>query len=729
MELVQLPNKAPQKQDDGVTSETALEFFSNAPPEHSFADYQAAQGAKPARDTQSGQSTPASRDSRGTRDKRAAQDTQSALSQSQPASQAPDASDRDLNEEDEIAMQQALWQSRQQAQMQHADPTASSSAGGTAIQPKSIEEGVEEELARGQGFQEEASSLERLMCQRCLTSTEVDRLRTLNQMITANKDRVVELCESRARENQAKQARTSVMLASLRPLKPKPAEKPATLRADGSSAMPPPPVIVKHPPQTTQRGGMKAPPPVLDPPLPAPVNHPPTQQQPDGEQDSGQGPPPRSVPNTRFAGGSVPKPASPKGRSTDQGQRPLISPKARPPPAIVIPSQRSSQPGASMAAMSSPRSVATEDTAYLEDKLERKREAKRQWAKTQEGTRSEEEDPSKYQRKSHQQEEAHSSSRDTRRKRSKRDRSSSTETADDDNRSTSTRESRSRRHERSRRHRSRSRGDSRYRRRRRSESSDEGRRSRSDKRKEAHRSSRDRRRRDDSPSPSQQGEGRPQGGPSQQSQSQASQGQSKAQPQQPQSVAVNAPAAQANTAPAAPPAVAQPGLQAQPLVVGQAQAQAARQAQAQLLAAQAIGAPATNIPIAKAMPIQQQPQAQTMAQPLPRPVFPPSTATIQVPARPQAQQMSMPPGLGTELERTQAAQIQQLHQQMAQMEAQLRAVQPTATQRQSSHSASGNWGAVNHNKANGMTMAGKNGEMVGAISDGIPIGAPNCHPY
>ena len=74
-------------------------------PDHSFADYQAAQGAKPARDTQSGQSTPASRGSRGTRDKRAAQDTQSASSQSKPASQAPDASDRDLNEEDEIAMQ------------------------------------------------------------------------------------------------------------------------------------------------------------------------------------------------------------------------------------------------------------------------------------------------------------------------------------------------------------------------------------------------------------------------------------------------------------------------------------------------------------------------------------------------------------------------------------------------------------------------------------------------
>ena len=589
-------------------------------------------------------------------------------------------------------MQQALWQSWQQAQLQGADPTASSSAGGTATQAKSIEEEVEEELEKGQGFQEEASSLEKLMCQRCLTSTEVDRLRTLTQMINASKQRVVELCEARVRENQAKQARTSAMLASLRPLqstKPKSADKPAVPKADVAKAMPPPPVIVKELP----RGGMKAPPPVLKPPLPPPVKLPPTQQPPESEQDSGQGPPPRDIPSTRFTEGSATAPASPKGRSTDQGQRPLISPKARPPPTIVIPSQKSNQPGANTAAMSSPRSVGTEDTAYLEDKLERRREAKRQWARTQEGTKPDEEDSSKYQRKSHHQEEVHHSSRDTRRrKRSKRDRSSSTESSGEDHRSTSTRESRSRRYERSRRHRSRSRGDSRSRRRRRSDSSDEGRRSRSDKRKEAHRSSKDRRRRDDSLSSSQQGEDRSKDGPSQQPQSQASQGQSKAQPLRPQPAANTAPTAQATTAPAAQPAVAQPVQHAPSLMAGQAQVQVARQAQAQLLAAHAIDSAATNIPIAKAMPIQQQPQAQTLAQPLPRPVFPPSSTVIQVPARPQAQQLSTPPGLGTELERTQATQIQQMQQQMAQLEAQLRAMQPTATQRQSSHSPSGNWG-------------------------------------
>ena len=70
-------------------------------------------------------------------------------------------------------------------------------------------------------------------------------------------------------------------------------------------------------------------------------------------------------------------PASPKVRSTDQEHRPLISPKGRPPPTIAIPSQKLRQSGAPAAAIGSPRSVSTADTAYLEEKLERKREAKR----------------------------------------------------------------------------------------------------------------------------------------------------------------------------------------------------------------------------------------------------------------------------------------------------------------------------------------------------------------
>ena len=268
-----------------------MEFLANTPGDQTFADYQAAQGAQPARDTQSGQNTPVAQDSRVTRDARAAQSTQSASLTSQPTTQAQDAGGMDLGDEDEVAMQQALWQSRQQAQMQGADPTASSSAGGPAIQARSIDEEVQDELEKGRGFQEEASSLEQIMFQRCLTPFEVDRLRTVTQMINANKQRVVELCEAKVRENQAKQARnTSAMLASLKPLqpsKPKPAGQTAAPKAGDSTAMPPPPVVVKHPP----RGGAKAPPPVLTPPLPPPAKPPPTQQQPGNEQDSGQGAP------------------------------------------------------------------------------------------------------------------------------------------------------------------------------------------------------------------------------------------------------------------------------------------------------------------------------------------------------------------------------------------------------------------------------------------------------
>ena len=193
--------------------------------------------------------------------------------------------------------------------------------------------------------------------------------------------------------HRSERIKPSAMLASLKPLqpsKPKPLAQTTAPTAKDSTTMPPPPVVVKHP----SRGGGKAPPPVLTPPLPPPAKPPPTQQQPGNEQDSGKGPSPGTLPITKFSGGSAAAPASPKGRSTHQGQRPLISPKGRPPPTIAIPSQQSRQSGALTAAISSPRSVATEDTAYLEDKLERKREAKRQWAKAYEGGRAEEEDPS-----------------------------------------------------------------------------------------------------------------------------------------------------------------------------------------------------------------------------------------------------------------------------------------------------------------------------------------------
>ena len=154
-----------------------------------------------------------------------------------------------------------------------------------------------------------------------------------------------------------------------------------------------------------------------------------------------------------------------------------------------------------------------------------------------------------------------------------------------------------------------------------------------------------------------------------------------------------------------------------------APAQVAKAAPAQVLATHAIGAAATELPMAKAMPIQQQSQGQALAQQvLPQPVYPPQSAMVQVPVRPQAQQLAAPPGLGTNLERTQAAQIQQMQQELAQLHAQLRATQAPAPQRQSSQSPSGNWdGMILHNPANGMATAGKTGETAEDTNDGIPV--------
>ena len=136
------------QQDANITSESALEFLANAAGDQTFADYQAAQGAQSAADTRSGQSTPGAQDSGVTRDARVAPSTQSASLTSRQSAQAQDAGGLDLDDEDEAAMQPALWQSRQQAQMQGADPTASSSTGGPATQSRSIDEEVQDEIER-----------------------------------------------------------------------------------------------------------------------------------------------------------------------------------------------------------------------------------------------------------------------------------------------------------------------------------------------------------------------------------------------------------------------------------------------------------------------------------------------------------------------------------------------------------------------------------------------------
>ena len=86
-----------------------------------------------------------------------------------------------------------------------------------------------------------------------------------------------------------------------------------------------------------------------------------------------------------------------------------------------------------------------------------------------------------------------------------------------------------------------------------------------------------------------------------------------------------------------------------------------------------------------------------MAQPLPQQLYPTQQQLIAVQPRPQAQQLTTPPGLGTNLELTQAAHIQQMEQQLAALRAQLRATQPQAQSRHSSQSPEG-WGWGNQSQ-------------------------------
>ena len=283
-------------------------------------------------------------------------------------------------------MQQALWQSRQQAQMQGSDPIASSSAG----PGRTIDDEIQYELQMGRDFKREAEGLGNKMFTQRLSVVEVQRMRTLSELMHINQQRVADLCERQIQENQAQQAPdTSAMLKSLQPLQPSKPKTPVVKTAPKGKipkAMPPPPVVVKQPPAVS---GIKAPPSVPASIRPPPPKNPPTQQQVVDQQDSDMGPPPSSLPLTKIAGGSMPTPASPKGSPTTQLQKPLISPKGRPPARIAIPSQPAP------AAIQTSRSDASEATADLEEKLERKREAKRQQPELQEGAQQQERDQPK----------------------------------------------------------------------------------------------------------------------------------------------------------------------------------------------------------------------------------------------------------------------------------------------------------------------------------------------
>ena len=117
-------------------------------------------------------------------------------------------------------MQQALWQSRQQAQVQGSDPTASSSTGAAGT-GRTTEDELQYELEMGQDFKREADYLEHKMATLRLTADEVQRLRKVSELMHVNKQRVADLLEKQIQERQTTHTPdNSALLGRLKPLQP-----------------------------------------------------------------------------------------------------------------------------------------------------------------------------------------------------------------------------------------------------------------------------------------------------------------------------------------------------------------------------------------------------------------------------------------------------------------------------------------------------------------------------
>ena len=331
------------------------------------------------------------------------------------------------------------------------------------------------------------------MSQEPLTSDEVARYRTVSQLASDNHARVAELCERQVQESLAQTSRdTRAILGSIQPLnlpKPKgPTVKPPPLSKDttgaGSTSAPGR--------QGTASGPKKAPPSTLGASRPLAVKTLP--QGPPTAPPKGQGSGAKSMPIQ----GGVPAPASPKPNPQSHLIGKNVSPRGNPPPKVLPRSNKPSRQS-SVAGENTPMSARSEATADLEEKLRRRKEAKRARPDEQDSAQYDEREPPRQPESRHHKQE-HRSGRDNRRRgRTPSQDSSSSDTSEEDRRSRSSRGSRSRRHRHSRRQRSRSRRGSRSERRRRG-SSEEEKRSRSKRREGEHRSSKDRKRRDPSSS-------------------------------------------------------------------------------------------------------------------------------------------------------------------------------------------------------------------------------------
>ena len=724
------PSKAKQGTTKGkgpvITSDSALEYLKNAPDDQSFDEYQVAQDTSAQPDThttQNGQDDQYVQNDQNVHDDQTDKDEQiaRAVQADLDAQAARDATGidpdqpgnlPDWDEDDDAAMQQALVLSRQHTQSQGSDPQAASSTGAG----QSTEQELNHELQVGIEYQTEVQNLQMKMTQGILHPDDVARYRTVSKLWGDNQARVAELFDRQVQENLNKQSQsTQAILGSLKPLnisrakapaKPPPSSKDST----GASTTPAP----------GKQGGVtnvrKAPPPISGSGKPVAVKTLP--QGPPVGPPKGSNPGARSVPIQ----GGLPAPASPKGSSQSHLTGKTVSPRGNPPPKVL---RRPSGPS-SIGDGQTPRSVASEATAVLEEKLRKKKEAKRTRQDEEAEVSRDDRDRHKQQR-SHRHQQEHRRTRDTRRRnRTPSKRSSSSDTSDDDQRSPSSRDSRSRRREQPRHHRSRSHRDSRSQRRRRS-SSDEMKRSRSKRRQGEHRSSKDKRRRDSSSSSQQQEaerheEDRNKSNSSQPAQAKAAESKNPPPLPPPDNAPTTASSAstQQSQAGQAPQAVAQP-----------VQGQVAQAVPVIIQATPVSSTAVSQLPVAKAVPLRQsqgqgqvaaQPDPKAMparhiqgqlpvAQPLPQPLYPPqqqlpavqqrpqlqqmAAPQQQLPAvqqRPQLQQMAAPPGLGTTQQLTQAAHIQHLEQQLAALHSQLRATQPQAQSRHSSHSPEGwNW--------------------------------------
>ena len=366
------PSKAKQGTAVGkepvITSDSALEYLRNAPDNQSFDEYQSAQDTSAQPDIQTTQDAQTDQNVQGDQNVHNDQTEQDeqiarAVQADLDAQAAQDATVNDpdqpgnlpdWDEEDDVAIQEALVLSRQQTQPQGSDPQAASSTGAG----QSTEQELQHELQVGIDYQTEVQNLQMKMTRGILHPDDVARYRTVSKLWSDNQARVAELFDRQVQENLTRQSQsTRAILGSLKPLnisrakaptvKPPPSSKDST----GASITPAP----------GKQGGVidarKAPPPISGSGKPVAVKTLP--QGPPVGPPKGTNPGAKSVPIQ----GGLPAPASPKGSSQSHLIGKIVSSRGNPPPKVL---RRPSGPS-SVADAQTPRSLASEATAVLEE--------------------------------------------------------------------------------------------------------------------------------------------------------------------------------------------------------------------------------------------------------------------------------------------------------------------------------------------------------------------------